>query len=117
MGNAIIHFDTLAETHSELVETAIDIWLMLGQAGRFIPRLLEHNVVWTQSEKKWFDDLKSEDEAMQYVFEYVMPNSYKPHPRIKAFAEEHKFSHSLAISSWSDQTLRSMAKIIRDSTD
>jgi hypothetical protein len=70
---------------------AADIWYLLAVSGTHLKVLLEHNIVWTDTEKLWFSDLKNDADGIRYVTNYIMPKIYRNDPRIQALGQKYKF--------------------------
>ena len=91
MAMHVTRLDQLATLDATLVNQAVALWLQLADAGRYVPRLLESNVVWKAEEKEWFETTKTEKDGMRYVVTIAMPRAYRRHARAKAFADQHDF--------------------------
>lgn len=52
---------------------AIAIWQSLVSAGANIKRICETTKIWSDNEKIWFSDLKTEDDGKIYVFSCIAP--------------------------------------------
>jgi len=85
----VTRLDRLAEDEVRIRDCAIDNWLKLADAGRYIRHLLAVNVVWKPEEKVWFSDLHDEKDGVRYVLTLSMPRTYRSHPRAHSLAAQH----------------------------
>ncbi len=91
MAMHVTRLDKLAAHDPAMAEQAVTLWLQLADAGKYIPRLLENNIVWKADEKVWFDTTTTEKDGMRYVVALAMPRAYRRHARARVFAEQHDF--------------------------
>jgi hypothetical protein len=87
---ALVHrLDGLTERNQSLLDRAADVWLLLSDSGRYLANLLQHNVVWDESEKAYFSDIKTSAEGIWYVMTIMLPARYRIEPKLKTFAKSH----------------------------
>lgn len=91
LGMHVIRLDEIAARNDALVEVALNVWLQLAESARYIPKLLESNIVWKPDEKEWFSLLKTENDGRRYALTMSMPSAYRRHVRARAFATDHNF--------------------------
>jgi hypothetical protein len=68
-----------------------EIWEALAESGPFLRHVIEHNIIWKDTEKDWFDGLKHERQVVWYIIELMGPKEIRQHPRIKGVAEKYDF--------------------------
>jgi hypothetical protein len=62
------------------------MWISLADGGQSLKASLEHNIIWSDQEKEWFSHIKSEEEGVKYVLNYVLPSQLKPNADLISFA-------------------------------
>lgn len=92
-----------------LEDVAAEIWLCLIRGSAHIKHLLEHNIVWSEDQKKWFSLIQNESDAMRHTISYVLPKGLRQHPKIKQFEQDHDW-----ISFGNSSLDISLDKFIRD---
>ena len=85
----VLRMDRAAARNSSLIQQAVTVWLQLAESGRHICTLLEHNAVWRDEEKVWFEQIKTQDDGRNYVLTTMMPRAYRRHEHAQAFAKQH----------------------------
>ena len=88
----VYRLDALAERKPSLIDCASDVWLLLSDAGQYLATLLEHNIVWTDSEKAYFSHLQGSHDGISYVMTIMLPKQYRSQPKLKLFAKSHNVS-------------------------
>jgi hypothetical protein len=84
---ALVHrLDQLAEDQA-VIDAAVEVWLLLADAGQYLANLLEHNVVWAADEKEYFSAIETKKDGVWYVLKILLPKQYYSHPKIAAFAK------------------------------
>ena len=89
MGLHVTKLDALAAQRADLIDSAAKVWLELAAASKYIPRLLEANVVWKDEEKIWFETTKSERDGITYAMTQAMPRAYRHTATVRAFADHY----------------------------
>ena len=88
---------TLGQGRDDVLDPIIDLWLSLIKSGRFIPQVLQHNIIWEDFEKSYFSHIKNDIDGMSYIAQFIMPKYLRSHPDIKRFSEENGFYLSSSI--------------------
>ncbi|MEQ1717037.1 MAG: hypothetical protein ABL907_13805 [Hyphomicrobium sp.] len=85
----LVRLDRMAEANPSLRRQAAANWLLVADAGKSIPKLLEWNEVWKPEEKIWFNETKIEKDGIEYVLLFMMPRIYRADQLVRLFADRH----------------------------
>jgi hypothetical protein len=79
--------DAFAETDPRLQDDVVDIWVHLAEGGKYLSALVPQNIIWSEDEKVWFADVKSQRDGAQHVVWLMCPYWAQLHPKISDFAD------------------------------
>lgn len=79
------------ESDPALHSAVVGIWVELASSGQFLRNLLEHNIVWSDAEKSCLKDFKTDDDAVAYIVNCIVPARYRSHPTIQELGKKHNF--------------------------
>jgi hypothetical protein len=86
----LMRASNMAQSGEPILSKIADIWLSLAEAGPYIKRLLEHNAIWDNSEKTWFDHIKDERDGVHYVLEFLAPKAAKRHQKLQPLKDRYR---------------------------
>jgi len=81
----------LAEHNVAFHDDVAAIWVRLAEGGKYLKRLLEHNVIWDDNEKLWFSEFKSEKDGASYVLNLMSPKWIRENKQIQDYAFANDF--------------------------
>jgi hypothetical protein len=77
---------TLCEGSPSMTDACARMWAALAGGGRSLETSLAHNMIWSELEKAWFSQIKSEQDGLKYVLNHIVPNFLRSNPALKEFA-------------------------------
>ncbi len=78
--------DKEASNH-DLRAYVIEIWMILADSGKYLKEVLKDNVLWSATEKAWFDELRNANDGVWYVASFMVPKPYRDDPELKALRQ------------------------------
>jgi hypothetical protein len=74
-------------SNHDLRARVIEIWMILANSGSYLKDLLEDNVLWSATDKAWFDDLRNGNDVVWYVANLMVPEVYRDDPELTVLGQ------------------------------
>jgi hypothetical protein len=74
-----------------LYSAVVGIWIELANSGVFLRNLLERTIVWSDDEKIYFKDFKTDDDIVDYIVNFIVPPRYRSHHSFQDLGRKHNF--------------------------
>ena len=70
----------------QYVELLADIWITVAEGCYCIAHVVQNNQLWSDDEKIWYSEVKSEKDGIAYCLNLVAPEEIRTFEKVQAFA-------------------------------